>query len=479
LDAAEASISGSQDTGDACSIIKIGRRVETKEAEMKSAAVEEAVLQHLWMHESPRADLVGRGLLRIFTHGEGCWLFDAGGNRYFDLCSSMWQAPLGHGREDIVEAMARQARKVATAGPIYFTTEAVIELADRLAEIAPGDLSRCFLTSSGSEATEAALKLARQYHRLRGDHHRYKFISRYGSYHGAGLGGYAASGRRHRDSMYYPLLPGCVHVMPPTGTNDIEAAEELRTKIELEGPETVAAFIGEPVAITEFRIPDRDYWPRVREICDEYGILLIIDETLVGCCRSGKVWAIEHWNVVPDVMIVAKALSASYAPIAAMIVREHVYQAYGDTVPSPSVQSYGGHGASAAAGNKTLEIYTRERMDEMAEAVGLKLMRRLQGLRTRAIVKDIRRLGCWIAFELMNPRTGESLARGLRGRYEIAKEIVQCLLDLGCAAARMSEGILHVAPPYISTENELDFISDIVEKALQHMEKVIDRLPAY
>src|SRR5262249_2586914 len=154
---------------------------------------------HLWMHESPKADLIGLGLLRVFTHGKGGWLFDTEGNRYFDLCSSMWQAPLGHGRDDIVDAMARQARKVATAGPIYFPTEGAIELADRLASVAPGDLSRCFLTSSGSEATEVALKLARQYHRLRGDHHRYKFISRYGSYHGAGLGGYAASGRRHRD----------------------------------------------------------------------------------------------------------------------------------------------------------------------------------------------------------------------------------------------------------------------------------------
>ena len=224
---------------------------------MKISSSKEAVLQHLWIHESPRADLIERGMLRVFTHGKGSWLFDADGNKYFDLCSSMWQAPLGHGRDDIVDAMALQARKVATAGPIFFTTEGAIELADRLAESAPGDLSRCFLTSSGSEATEAALKLARQYHRLRGDHHRYKFISRYGSYHGAGMGGYAASGRRHRDAMYYPLLPGCLSVMPPTGTNDLIAAEELRTKLELEGPETVAAFIGEPVAITEFRIPTK------------------------------------------------------------------------------------------------------------------------------------------------------------------------------------------------------------------------------
>src|SRR5262249_16239505 len=151
-------------------------------------------------------------------------------------------------------------------------------------------------------------------------------------------------------------------------TNDIAAAEALRTTIELEGPETVAAFIGEPVSITEFRIPDQDYWPRVRQICTDYGILMIADETLVGCCRSGKFWAVQHWNVVPDVLIVAKSLSAGYTPIAAMIVRDHVYEAYGDRVPSPTVQSYGGHGAAAAGGAKAIEIYRQEKIPQLSES---------------------------------------------------------------------------------------------------------------
>ena len=274
-----------------------------------------AIKSHLWLHESSQRDLYEHEMLRVFVNGEGCWLEDASGDRYFDLCSSMWQASLGHGREEIVEAYADQARRVASAGPIYFTTEGAAELAERLARVAPGDLSRCFLTSSGSEATEAAIKLARQYHRLRGDHHRFKFISRYGSYHGAGVGGTSVSGRRRRDRLYYPLMPGTVNVMPPTGTNDREAAEALRLVIEMEGPETIAAFFGEPVAITQFAIPDADYWPLVREICDDYGILLIADETLQGCCRTGRWWGIQHWDVVPDVMVVAKALSGGYAPV--------------------------------------------------------------------------------------------------------------------------------------------------------------------
>ena len=182
-----------------------------------AAPAQHTALDHLWIHESPRIDLIDRDMLRVFVEGEGGWLTDIRGDRYFDLCSSMWQAPLGHGREDIVEAYTEQARRVASAGPIFFTTEGAVELAERLAAACPGDMNRCYLTSSGSEATETAVKLARQYHRLRGDHHRFKFISRYGAYHGAGVGGTSVSGRRHKDALYYPLMPGAVHVMPPTG----------------------------------------------------------------------------------------------------------------------------------------------------------------------------------------------------------------------------------------------------------------------
>ena len=438
-----------------------------------AAPAQHTALDHLWIHESPRIDLIDRDMLRVFVEGEGGWLTDTRGDRYFDLCSSMWQAPLGHGREDIVEAYTEQARRVASAGPIFFTTEGAVELAERLAAACPGDMNRCYLTSSGSEATETAVKLARQYHRLRGDHHRFKFISRYGAYHGAGVGGTSVSGRRHKDALYYPLMPGAVHVMPPTGTNDIDAAEAIRTAIEMEGPDTVAAVIGEPVSITEFRIPDADYWPRVREICDEYGILLIIDETVTGCCRSGKMWAIEHWNVVPDVMVVAKSLSGGYAPIAAMVVREHVYEAFGESAGSPSVQSYGGHGASAAAGAKALSIYVDERMDEVAEALGQTLIEQLRPVLDKPIVKDIRRLGSWVGIEMQDPRTGNTLATGLRGSYDVARHVTRLLLDHGCAAARMSEGIVHISPPYISTEEDIEFVLQTIPVVLDGMEQIV------
>jgi putrescine aminotransferase len=421
------------------------------------------------MHESSRSDLFDRDMLRVFERAEGCWLETANGERYFDLCSSMWQASLGHGRDEIVDAYAEQARKVASAGPIMFTTEGAADLAERLSRLAPGDLSRVFLTSSGSEATESAIKLARQYHRLRGDPHRFKFISRYGSYHGAGIGGTSVSGRRRRDALYYPLMPGTVNVQPPTGTNDREAAEALRRVIEMEGPETIAAFFGEPVAIMQFAIPDAEYWPLVREICDEYGILLVADETLQGRCRTGTWWGMDHWNVVPDVMIVAKALSGGYAPVAAMVVREEIYDVFTDDVPSPSVQSYGGHGASAAAGAKALELYESEGMPEVAERIGAALELRLDRYRDHELVLDLRRLGGWIALELRDPATGESLAQGLRGTWSVAPLVSRELLEAGCCAARMSEGLLHVAPPLVATDDDLDFVAGAVGTVLDRV----------
>ena len=213
----------------------------------------------------------------------------------------------------------------------------------------------------------------------------------------------------------------------------------------------------------------------MREICDSYGVLLIADETLVGCCRSGRMWAIEHWNVVPDVMVVAKALSGGYAPVAAMIVREHIFSAFGHDTGSPSVQSYGGHGASAAAAVKAMEIYMEGRMDLVAESLGADLHGMLSGVRELPIVGDMRRFGLWIGIELVNPVTGESYATGIKGKYEVAKELSRRLLRLGCAAARMSEGILHVAPPYVSTSEDLEFVAESVVSVLDEMSDMLSQ----
>ena len=186
-------------------------------------------------------------------------------------------------------------------------------------------------------------------------------------------------------------------------------------------------------------------------------------------------WAIEHWKVVPDVMVVAKALSGGYAPVAAMIVREHIFSAFGRNTGSPSVQSYGGHGASAAAAAKAMGIYMDGRMDQVAESLGADLFGMLSGVREFPIVGDMRRFGLWIGIELVNPVTGESYATGIRGKYEVAKELSRRLLRKGCAAARMSEGILHVAPPYVSTAEDLEFVTESVVSLLDEMSDMLSK----
>jgi adenosylmethionine-8-amino-7-oxononanoate aminotransferase len=432
-----------------------------------------AVAKYLWLQESSRADLFERKMLRVLTHGDGCWVYDVEGDRYFDVVSTLWAAPLGHGREEIIDAMAAQARKVASAGPVFYATEATVAAAERLAALTPGDLSRSVLCSSGSEVTEAALKLARQYHRLRGEPHRFKYISRYGSYHGASFGALSVSGKRWRDAKHYPTLPGCIQIGDGSGRNTLESAEELRVKIELEGPDTVAAFITDTIAFADFRIPDDGYWPRIREICDEYEILLILDETLVGCCRTGEMWAIDHWGVVPDILLTAKALTAGYAPCSAMVVRDGIYEEFPDDVPLAHMQSWGGHGVAAAAADKALEIYDRENMPAVARTAGEKLLRRLEGLGSNPVVKEVRGLGLWIAIEFMDPETGESLAQGMKGRWMWGRELMQLLHEVGCLAPRMSEGVLQISPPFVSSDDELEFVASATEEVVARMERAI------
>ena len=265
-------------------------------------------------------------------------------------------------------------------------------------------------------------------------------------------------------------MPGTVNVMPPTGTNDREAAEALRLVIEMEGPETIAAIFGEPVAITQFAIPDAEYWPLVREICDDYGILLIADETLQGCCRTGRWWGIQHWDVVPDVMVVAKALSGGYAPAAAMVVREKIYEAFDDDVPSADGAELrrarrgrrrrgegardlrvGGHGPGRGA------------VGGRARAAAGAVPRRTSSCTTCA------RLGAWIAIELRDPATGESLAQGLQGAWSVAPALSRALLAEHCCAARQSEGIMHIAPPLVATDSDLDFVTHAVGNVLDRV----------
>ena len=294
---------------------------------------------HFWPHARVAGDLSSPGAVKIVTRGDGVWVYDERGSRYFDTLSGMWLSNIGHGRREVADAVHAQICELGYA-PDGSVHPATLQLAARVAALSPDPASRVFFVSGGSEGVETAMKMAKKFHRNRGDAGRYKFISRRGSYHGAthgclSLGG----GGSNTGAEYGPLPYGGVRVQGPDqyrnpfggtdGSGDLECAREIERAILNEGPDTVAAVIGEPISASAgVHIPHPEYWPMVREICDRYGVLLICDEVITGFGRTGRMFATEHWGVVPDITVVAKALTSGYVPIGAAIATKRVADAF-------------------------------------------------------------------------------------------------------------------------------------------------------
>jgi len=278
------------------------------------AALRQAGEEHFWPHGKFAGDLSSETGIPVVVRGQGVWVDDADGKRWFDTLSGMWLKNAGHGRREIAAAVYRQMCEISYV-PDGTVAPATIRLAARIATLAPDPESRVFFVSGGSEGVETALKMARKYHRNNGEPGRYKFISRRGSYHGGtlaclGLGG----GGANSGAEYGPLLTGAIRVQGPDqyrcpfgqdglGCN-LECAHEIERAILNEGPETVAAVIGEPIsAASGVHIPHPGYWPAVRQICDRYGVLLIADEVITAFGRTGRMFATEHWGIVPDITV--------------------------------------------------------------------------------------------------------------------------------------------------------------------------------
>src|SRR6201991_4181495 len=314
----------------------------------RAAALRAAGEAHLWPGPYKPADLSVEHGLKLVVGGAVPWVLDADGRTWFDSLSGMWLTNVGHGRREIADAVHAQMVSMSYApdGTLNPTT---IELADRVAALAPDPESRVLFTSGGSEAVESALKMARKYHRNRGEPGRFKIISRRGSYHGATLGCLSlGGGGSHTGGEHGALLPGAVRVQGPDEyrpvLSDLECAHEIERAILNEGPETVAAVIGEPIsAASGVHAPNALYWPAVRRICDRYGVLLIFDEVITGFGRTGRMFASEHWDVLPDITTVAKGLTGGYVPIGATIASKHVADAFtGEHSPFNHRFTFGG-----------------------------------------------------------------------------------------------------------------------------------------
>src|SRR5215213_10894381 len=373
--------------------------------------------RHLWMHFT-RMGAYDDVDVPVITRGEGCYVWDDQGNRYLDGLSALFCVNVGHGRAEIGEAMAAQAAELGFFTNLSYAHPRAIELAARVASYAPGDLNRVFFTSGGSEAVESALKLVRNYHRLRGEGQRHKVIAREIAYHGTTLGALAATGIPALRSVFEPLTPGGVHVPNtlsyrwPEDRDPLWAADQIEERILFEGPETVSAVILEPLQNAGGCIPPQEgYFQRVREICDKYDVLLISDEVICAWGRLGHYFGCQRYGYQPDIVTVAKALTSAYVPMGGMIVSDRVFEPFEEnTAMFAHGSTFAGHPVAAATAMANLDVFEREDLCGHVLAKEDEFRASLESLYDIPIVGDVRGDGYFMAIELVKDKdTKESL----------------------------------------------------------------------
>lgn len=442
-------------------------------------ALKQSASEHILMHASPYGAIGHDAGKKVLVEGKGVWVTDIDGNRYIDALAGLWLVNVGHGRQEIADAIAKQAAKLAYASSSTGTTIPAIQLAEKLAEITPGDQNTVFFCSGGSEAIESAIKIARQHHYHRGQPKRQKIIGRRGSYHGGTYGAMSVSGTRGVTDPYHsPFMPGVLHASPPNCYRcdfrqtypgcGLLCADQIGQIIEWENPETVAAVVAEPIsAANGIVVPPDGYWPRLREICDKHGVLLITDEVINGFGRTGKMFASEHFGVVGDMMTMAKGLTSGYVPMGGVMCRPHVVEAFEDKNAISHLLTYGGHAVAAAAALVNLEIMEREKLVDNAAKMGAILLAGLKGLKDKhPSVGDVRGLGLIAGVEVVKDRgTREKFKAGGPELTTLANAIRERGL------LTRADTIINICPPLCINESEVQQIVDAVDGALGDMEK--------
>jgi adenosylmethionine-8-amino-7-oxononanoate aminotransferase len=408
------------------------------------------------------------------------WYEDVHGKRYLDGLSGIFVVAVGHNNRRVIEAMRSQLDQVAFTPPLHATNLPAIQLAEKLAAITPGDLNTIKLMNSGSEATEAAMKMARQYHRQTGHPQKYKVISRYWGYHGATFGALSATGTVRRKWMFEPTLPGFVHVWPPTCYRcpfglayprcNIRCAAIVEDTIELQGPETVAALILEPIGNTGGIVtPPPEYLPLLRAICDRHNVLLIFDEIITGFGRTGQMFAAQTFDTLPDILCMGKGISSGYAPLAAIAVRDHVAAAFWgedeDQVEFADGHTYGGNPLACAAGLASINEIVERNLPQRARELGGQLLHRLEAVQELGIVGEIRGRGLLIGVEFVqDPATKAPFPPGAKFGLRVGKRAMAKGLIL-----RFDPDWVAFAPPLVMSDAELDLMMDIFTESAKEV----------
>lgn len=423
------------------------------------------------------------------ARGEGVYLIDENGKRYLDACGGAAVVTIGHGVREVVEEISRQAAALAYAHTSQFHTRVGAELAEWLAGKFPGPRQavRVHFTSGGSEATETAIKIARQYWLSRGQPARYKILSRWHGYHGATLGALALSGNRSRREPYAALLPPVDHIAAcycyrcPLGLEfpscELACARELDRAIESAGPDTVAGFILEPVVgATSGAVPPEGYLRLVREICDAHQVLLIADEVLTGAGRTGRYFAVEHWDVVPDLILLGKGLTSGYMPLGAVLVAEKVWRAIEAGAGTLDHGfTYQGHPPSVAAGLAVQRYLETHGLVEQARQRGAYLARRLECLRQLPCVGDVRGKGLLQTVEFVSDqatrRPFPADARFSERLFEALRERSVLVYPMRGTADGSSGDHILIAPPFVIEEQQIDFLGEELEGAIRQVHR--------
>jgi len=448
---------------------------------VENKALKEELLEkdrkYVWHHMSPHNDNP-----MIVVSGEGSWITDVEGNKFLDGMSGLWCVNVGHGRVEIAEKACEQMKTLAYS-PMSQSHEPGIRLAEKINDWLEGDY-RIFFSNSGSDANEVAFKIIRQYYHQKGEGTRYKFISRYRAYHGNSMGALGATGQSSRKIKYEPLGTGFVHVPPPycyrcpfgqsEGNCAMQCAKAYEDTIIAEGPETIAGVILEPtITGGGVIVPPDDYLAQVRAICDKYGVMLIVDEVICGFGRSGKRFGHQNYGVQPDFVTMAKGLTSAYSPLSATAVRADLYETFKEKEPTSHfrhVNTFGGNPVSCAVGLENINIMEREDLVARSAYLGEELRNRISVVAEHPNVGDIRYFGFMCGIELVEDKASKTPASP-----DKVLKVIQSCKQQGLIIGKNGDtvpgyaNILTIAPPFVTTEEELDLIGQIVQEALAQL----------
>ncbi|MGW4793056.1 aspartate aminotransferase family protein [Nonomuraea sp. NPDC004297] len=443
-----------------------------------------AAQDNLWLHFT-RHSAYQQSEIPTIVRGEGSYVYDIHGKRYLDGLAGLFVVQVGHGRHELAEAAAKQAQELAFFPLWSYAHPKAAELAQRLAAHTPGELNRVFFTTGGGEAVETAWKLAKQYYKLIGKPLKHKVISRQIAYHGTPQGALSITGIPAFKQMFEPLVPGSVRVpntnhyradeitgvpgMTPEQYG-IWAAERVARAIEMEGPDTVAAVFAEPVQNAGGCFPPPPgYFQRLREICDEYDVLLVSDEVICAFGRLGTMFGGQKFDYVPDIITCAKGMTSGYSPIGAMIAHERLFEPFkgGDTMFAHGY-TFGGHPVSAAVALANLDIFEREDLLGHVTANEPRFRQTLDDLRDLPIVGDVRGSGYFWGIELVKDKTTKETFNADESERLLRGYLSKALYEAGlyCRADDRGDPVIQLAPPLIAGQKEFDEIGEILRGVL-------------